>query len=433
MTQKALQVAYLFQSAGIDLAEDKALQVHMYYIVKGLQQAGHVVRWVVNISGRNVLCTDDVESAHAGNPDPENLANLGWFASKGFRLIESAIRRIQVLLRLPYLALFDSLRMFVACRRELKDFDVLHERYNLCSIGGVLASRHLGIPLVLEVNADMLEEHEYIGRPYKGIRKIYAVWATKLCFHAAARIISVSSDLKEHLVRKWRLPPEKIVVLPNAADIDLFDQAMDPEQTRRELALGKGPLVVFVGGFYCWHDVGLLVESFHNVLQVCPDSRLILIGYGHIWEPIENKIAQLGIGYAVILKGIIAHEHIPRYLCAADVAVAPFESFFPWKGGSALKVFEYMAAGKAIVATSTGQVAEVLRHGHNGLLVSPGDVAGFAGAILYLLNNPAEGARLGRNARQDAIMKHSWGRYIDQLVEIYKEDIRSGLWPIYDE
>jgi glycosyltransferase involved in cell wall biosynthesis len=87
---------------------------------------------------------------------------------------------------------------------------------------------------------------------------------------------------------------------------------------------------------------------------------------------------------------------------------------------SPLKLYEYMAAGKAIVASRAGQIAEVIQDGHNGLLVESGDVAALAQALLKLLKDPVKRERLGQNAREQAIRHHSWERYIKRLEDIYR-------------
>jgi glycosyltransferase involved in cell wall biosynthesis len=84
-----------------------------------------------------------------------------------------------------------------------------------------------------------------------------------------------------------------------------------------------------------------------------------------------------------------------------------------------MKVFEYMASGKAIVASRVGQVADVIEDGENGILVEPGDPVQLSDALIRLLQNPAERKRLGTNARQQAVANHSWEKYIQQLEDIY--------------
>ena len=121
------------------------------------------------------------------------------------------------------------------------------------------------------------------------------------------------------------------------------------------------------------------------------------------------------------MTGKIAHSEVPEMLSIADVAVVPSAPLTAGVGGTGtpLKLFEYMAAGKAIVATALNQAAEVIQHGHNGLLVEPGDVNAFAEATLKLIDNPKERHRLGQNVREQAVKQYSWEHYTRRLEEIY--------------
>jgi glycosyltransferase involved in cell wall biosynthesis len=178
---------------------------------------------------------------------------------------------------------------------------------------------------------------------------------------------------------------------------------------------------MWIGGFYPWHDLDLLLKSFTFVLQRHPDARLVLVGDGPIRPSIAEEVQQIGLQQSVIMTGAIAHAEVPEMLSMADIAVVPSAPVPASHGGTGtpLKLFEYMAAGKPIVATALNQAAEVIRQGHNGLLVEAGDVDGFAEAILTLLDVPSERVRLGQNARQQAIELHSWEEYTRRLEEIY--------------
>jgi glycosyltransferase involved in cell wall biosynthesis len=126
------------------------------------------------------------------------------------------------------------------------------------------------------------------------------------------------------------------------------------------------------------------------------------------------------------MTGAIAHTRVPEMVSIADVAVVPSAPVPASRGGTGtpLKLFEYMAAGKAIVATALNHAAEVIRDGHDGLLVEAGDVNAFAEAMLKLLNDPVERGRLGQNARRQAVEQYSWAQYTKRLEEIYLNVLR---------
>ncbi len=416
-----LNIAHLYQESGIRFCEPHAAQLHIYHTIHGLQRAGHQVT-LLALQGRQVLCTQDLQVFKSDKLLASHYAQLGLSGTALFKRFESSVRRLQSELHLPYLALFDSYRLGEAGYKNLKGFDLIHERFNLLASGGAWASRKLGIPFVLEVNADLLEQRKFKGIPERGLRRLFAVWATRVCFNAAAKIICISAGLKDHLSSKWNIEESKLTVLPCAADVEAFGSKHNSELVRRGLGLTSEPVVIWVGGFYPWHDLDLLLESFTQVLPRHPNAKLVLVGDGQTRPSVARKVLQNGLRQAVIMTGAIAHTRVPEMLSMADVAVVPSAPVSASGGGTGtpLKLFEYMAAGKAIVATALNQAAEVIQDGQNGLLVEAGDVNGFAEAMLTLLNDSVERGRLGQNARRQAVEQYSWERYTQRLEEVYR-------------
>jgi glycosyltransferase involved in cell wall biosynthesis len=419
-TTAPLNIAHLYQQSDIRFCEPQAAQLHIFHTIRGLQQAGHEVT-LLALQGRQVLCTKDLQVFKSDKLLANHYGKLGLSGTAPFKRFESGVRRLQSELHLPYLALFDSQRMFAACSQNLQGFDLLHERFNLLALGGAWASRKLGIPFVLEVNADLLEQRKFKGVPERGLRRLYAVWATRFCFNAAAKIICISQELKDHLSRKWNIDDHKLVVLPCAADVEAFGSDHNTKRVRQSLGLTTEPVVMWVGGFYPWHDLDLLLESFKQVVPRHPQAKLVLVGDGQTRPALAQKIMSNGLRQAVIMTGAIAYTSMPEMLAMADVAVAPAAPASASHGGTGtpLKLFEYMAAGKAVVATALNQATEVIQDGHNGLLVGAGDVKGFAEAMLTLLNDSGKRDRLGQTARQLAVEQHSWERYTQRLEAIY--------------
>ena len=415
-----LNIAHSYQESGIRFCEPHAAQLHIYHTIRGLQRTGHEVT-LLALQGRQVLCTKDLQVFNSNKLLASQYGQLGFSGTALFKRFESGVRRLQSKLHLPYLALFDSYRMAEAGIINLKGFDLIHERFNLLALGGAWASRKLGIPFVLEVNADLLEQRKFKGIPERGLRRLFAVWATRMCFNAAAKIICISVGLKDHLSRTWNIEDSKLIVLPCAADVEAFGLNLNSNHIRRSLGLTTEPVVIWVGGFYPWHDLDLLLNSFTLVLQRHPDAKLILVGDGQTRQSIAQKVQENGLQQSVIMTGTIAHADVPEMLSIADIAVVPSTPVAASRGGTGtpLKLFEYMAAGKAIVATAQNEAAEVIQDGHNGLLVEAGNVNRFAEAVLRLLNDPVERDRLGQNARQQAIQLYSWEQYTRRLEEIY--------------
>ena len=416
-----LNIAHVYQDSGTRFFEPQAAQLHIYHTIRGLQRAGHGVT-LLALQGRQVLCTQDLRVFESDTRFASHYGRLGLSGTGLFKRFESSGRRLQSELRLPYLAWFDSYRMMEAGCNNLRGVDLIHERFNLLALGGAWASRRLGVPFVLEVNADLLEQRRFKGSPERGLRRLFAVWATRTCFSAAAKIICISVGLKDHLSRRWNIEASKLTVLPCAADVDAFGPIHRPEPVRRDLGLTTEPVVMWVGGFYPWHDLDLLLESFTRVLQKHPNARLVLVGDGQTRPSVARQVLKNGLRHAVIMTGAVAHARVPELLSIADVAVVPSAPVPASRGGTGapLKVFEYMAAGKAIVATALNEAANVIQDGHNGLLVEAGDVNGFAEAMAALLNDSGERDRLGQNARRHAVEQYSWEQYTRRLEEVYR-------------
>jgi glycosyltransferase involved in cell wall biosynthesis len=223
------------------------------------------------------------------------------------------------------------------------------------------------------------------------------------------------------LQTRWNIDESKLAVLPCAADVEAFKPDDGSRTLRKSFGLTTEPVVMWVGGFYPWHDLSLLLESFALILRRRPDARLVLVGDGQTRPAVEEMVLKDGLRHAVILTGAIAHSQVPEMLSIADVAVVPTAPVTASLGGTGtpLKLFEYMAAGKAIVATAQNEAAEVIQDGCDGLLVGAGDANQFAEATLKLIDDPEERSRLGKNARERAVEQHSWEHYTRRLEEIY--------------
>lgn len=421
-----MRIAYLFQSSGIDLSESRAAQIHMYNIVKGLRDAGHQIVWAANVPGKRVVCAHDPDRARDGNLQPSDFCRLGLSGRWPFIGLEKTAKHAEHALRMEYFGLFDSYRMLDACRRNLSGMDVYHERYNLMGVGGVLASRAMGIPLVLEVNADPLAERDCAARPLRGLHRLWAKWSLRFAAAGAARIVCVSDVSALALSTSWGVPAARITVLPNAADVVRFGADSDPALVRRSLGLFDEPLVIFVGGFYSWHDTDTLIDSFGSVVGRFPRAKLLMVGDGPKLPEAKQSVTRSGLGKSVLFAGAVPHDQVAALLSAADVAVALWspESAQFWQ--SPLKLYEYMAAAKAIVASRSGQVGDVIEDGHLGLLVEPHDVRATSEALVRLLGDSAERARLGANARRRAVNEHSWANYIRRLEGIYETALESA-------
>lgn len=382
------------------------------YIAVGLLARGHSLTFVAPPNLDDVVCTSD--------PRRLKLAPRTWSASRWFNLISRNTWRVQRWLGMPYLNVFSNYRLFDACLQCLPGHDVVYERNGLFKFGVAMACKQLKLPYVLYVEADDIQESDFMGKPITGLLRWRAGEAIRYNLNAADCIICVSEPLKIHLTTNWGVPAEKIVVFPNVADVERFRP--DPEvraKVRASLGVDTNPLIIFVGNFYQWHDVATLLYAFAQALVAHPDARLVLVGDGAQRQVMWQRAADLGLSHAVQFTGLVAHAEVPRFMAAADIAVVPYPPMKQELWLSPLKLFEYMASGTAVIASRTGQIVDVVQDGRNGLLVPPGDASAMGIALQRLIDDSALRARLGRQAREDAVRKHSWENYISHLERLF--------------
>jgi glycosyltransferase involved in cell wall biosynthesis len=285
----------------------------------------------------------------------------------------------------------------------------LYQRHGRFSIAGMILSQWSGIPLTLEYNGS-----EKWMATYWDPTRFYS-WM-RLCedfaLRCASMVVVVSEPIKAELLERG-IPTERVIVSPNAVDPDQFRPLCGGADLRRRLAIAPHEVVVaFVGSFGQWHGVSILRQSIKQILEdaASPRMRFILVGDGALREETRQALQKFERSGQVIFTGMIPHGSVRQYLDAADILVSPHvplpdgKPFF----GSPTKLFEYMAMGKAIVASRLDQLAQVLTDRQTAMLVEPGNVTDLRDVILLLATQPDLRTRLGKAARQAAIDRHTW-------------------------
>jgi len=295
--------------------------------------------------------------------------------------------------------------------------DFIYQRYARFSWAGVVAALQTKRPLFLEYNGSEV----WVGRHWDRVNMLDLLERFERLNLAAATRIFVVSQVERKNLEGAGIAPEKIIVNPNAVDTRIFRPDVGGLAKREELGLQSDELLVgFVGTFGPWHGVLVLAEAIKLIPASLP-VRFLLVGSGALQEEMKQLLtAEVETG-RVIFFGGVAHEQIPALLDACDVLVSPHvplaasAEFF----GSPTKLFEYMAMGKAIVASRLGQIADVLSHEKTGLLVEPGDARQLSNAIIRLTQSPQLREKLGADARQSAIANHTWTRNAQIILDAY--------------
>jgi glycosyltransferase involved in cell wall biosynthesis len=410
------------QNGAPDMSTLSGPQLHTLAVISGLQNLGHTVR-AVAIQKNAIGWSDDLLTWS------EPL--LGLTKSKWLRLFESGLRRIQSELNLPFLGLFDSLHYADACIHSLKAYDLFYERHGYMGYGGLLAARWLGVPIVIEINGNIIKEIDEYGLEMSSIQRELGRWITYRTWSAANHIVVVSDALKRQLIEQVGIPERKISVVMNGVNIKIFSQLFDKERVREQFNINDGPVIAFVGSFQPWHGVDLLVASYKLVFSEFPNSQLILVGDGKGRDSITAQIDQLGLTNNVKLLGKLPQDQVAAILSIADIAVAPYPFEHQDIVGTPLKLMEYMAAGKAIIA-STAPIHELIQDGITGIRVPPADIDALSKGMLRLLKDDKLRFELGSKASEQALENYSWERAVEKIDGIIRTQVsRKNGTPSY--
>ena len=398
-----LNILYLIGDRGLDLTKGEGYKIHVLKIIDGLKKKGHKV-FSLNINENPSL------------PEFENYLTirhkyLSFFFHRIFPFT-GTLNSINILLHIIKLNKFYR-------------FDIIHERFGLYAYGGILASKLLHIPHIIEINGPNIEEKKLFTKDIAPIQKFIAKMIRRFCLKNTNHIVAVSHNLKaflmdNHLVKH----PDNITVLPNAADVAAFDKHFDVQGIKASLSLEDKFIVTYIGTLQVWYAIEDVISAFPAVLKEVPNACLLIIGTGQAQKKLENLADHLGISGNVRFLGYVSHNRIPEMLSIADVVVAPFKELGMPFFGSAIKIFEYLSAGKAIVASKIGQLTEVLQDQHTALLVTPSCIEELANAIIRLSNDKQLRDYLAKNAKIEA-QKYSWDKYVDKLVEIYNNLLKN--------
>ena len=284
---------------------------------------------------------------------------------------------------------------------------LLYQRFDPANHAGVMLARRLGIPLVLEFNGSEVWIADHWGRPLRRRSLFQGIEDVNL---RHADLVSVVSGALRDEVLARGVEPERAVVLPNGVDPELYRPDLDGSEVRARFGLAGLCVAGFIGTFGVWHGARVMARAAARVLRSRPQAHFLFVGDGVERRAAEEILAESGVLDRATFTGLVPQEEGPAHLAAMDILVAPHvpnadgSRFF----GSPTKLFEYLAMGRAIVASRLEQIGEVLEDGRTALLVPPGDEAALAAAILRLIDRPEERNRLGAAARGAAVSLHTW-------------------------
>jgi glycosyltransferase involved in cell wall biosynthesis len=302
--------------------------------------------------------------------------------------------------------------------RKIK-VDAIYARQSPFTFIPFIVSNYFKIPYFVEVNGLITDEMKMFGQ--SRLKIAIATLSEKLSFKRAIKIVAVTQGVKEGIMKLYNVPEEKIVVMGNGANIDLF-RPIDQEKAQKELKLNKDvSYVCFVGNIAPWQGIGYLIQAAPLILSQCPNTRFLIIGDGSMKRECMHQAKELGIYDKFIFTGSVPYIKVSLYINASDICVAPFIIKRNMKIGlSPLKIFEYMACEKPIVSSEILNL-EFIEQENLGILVKPEDPGELAEAVIKLLKDDALREEMGKNGRKYVVINHTWEAIGRKTAEICRQ------------
>jgi PEP-CTERM/exosortase A-associated glycosyltransferase len=321
-----------------------------------------------------------------------------------------------------------ELRLMSALRRRIEEIagaappDVIHAHSPvLDALPAIKAGRRLHIPVVYEVRAfweDAAVDH---GTSREGGLRYRATRALETrALRRAGHVTTICDGLRKDIVARG-IPGLRVTVIPNAVDPSEFRPARPPDSAlRAKLGLEGAPTIGFIGSFYGYEGLALLVAAMPGIRARVPGVQALLVGGGPEEAALRRQVEEAGLARAVVFAGRVPHEDVPRYYDLVDVLVYPRLAMRLTELVTPLKPLEAMAQGRLVVASDVGGHRELIEDGKTGILFRAGDAGALASAVAGALQDRPRAEAMRREGHAFVERERTWAKSVARYVPIYE-------------
>lgn len=299
--------------------------------------------------------------------------------------------------------------------------DILHAHSPvLDAIPALRVGQRRNIPVVYEVRAfweDAAVDHGTTteGSARYRLTRAMETWAFK---HADA-VTCICEGLRQDIAGRG-IPASKITVIPNAVDIEKFPLGSPPDESlKASLGLSGARVLGFIGSFYAYEGLDLLLEALPKILLQAPDVRVLLVGGGPQEANLRQQAKDLGVADKVVFAGRVPHSEVNRYYDLVDMLVYARHSMRLTELVTPLKPLEAMAQGQLFVASDVGGHKELVRHGETGWLFKSDNVASLTEGVLSMLNNQDRWPAMKAAGRKFVETERNWQVSVSRYQDVY--------------
>lgn len=293
--------------------------------------------------------------------------------------------------------------------------DIVYIRQSDSLLAPFLISNLLRVPVVVENDGDLETEARLQGCSLLRIKGLRII--ENICYKLSNKIVTVTPSIKKTLSSKYNINPDKIVVIRNGVNTDLF-KPLNMREVRYELGLDNDLYYIgYVGNLAVWQGLEYLIKSLPLVLQKDSRIRCLIIGDGDEKERLDILTKKIRLEKNVIFTGNVSYEIVPKYINAFDICVAPF---IKARSGetSPLKVYEYLSCSKPTIVSNIRDVGSLFKD--QTIVFEPENTEDLAGKILGLVKDSELREYLSKQGRPFILNGHSWGDVAGRTIKVFQ-------------
>lgn len=302
--------------------------------------------------------------------------------------------------------------------------DVIHAHSpSLCGLAAAKAAKALKLPMIYELR--YYEEDAAVDRGktrYNSLRYRLGQRAELEALHQAGAVTTISQALREDLISRGVFP-EKIFVVPNGVDTETFQPIKPDENLVAQYGLQNNLVIGFIGSFYFYEGLDVLIDAATIVLSQRRDVRLLLVGEGESKEMLQQRIPE-ALRNHFLFVGNVPHDEVRRYYSLMDILVYPRKRSRLTELTTPLKPLEAMAMEKVVIASDVGGLRELLDNGNTGHLFEADNAEALAKRLLELAENESERLTMARRAKKFVVGKRNWEHIVKQYSNIYNNALK---------
>ena len=374
--------------------DSRFVPIHVSEILDELQRRGHrihVFTMIKDLEAKRILSGNKIRLYNIWVPEIRFIAEL-----------------IFIGLLIPAL--------FIKALSEKPD--ILYNRHSASSLAAIVISKLLRIPCVLEINDVILDKLKF-----GSISIVKTIWV-KFYHFISIRLSSLILPVTEHIgywvTKAYHVDCKKIVVISNGVNTHRFEPKPRAEARQKYKIPANAKVILSLGSLFPWAGIETLISAAPAIIDVYPDA-IFLIGSGE--EPylshIKSKVKKSGLQNRFLFYGFIPWNQAAWFISMADICVAPFIFKNTRSGCSSLRVYAYLACGKAVVGSNIPGLGDMLEQQKIGVSIPMGDDQALSKAVISLLSDKNRLKQMENQARIFSVENHSWETIVNKIEAIF--------------